>query len=113
MSWIWAAKGSCLSSLQTLFNIISFYEFTFPPLKRSVPIFADKTNRSAFKYFYYLKVHKSVGLKLSARWENPEMEPHLSPGEEFARSGVRMLSEGGGSAQKWAALRPTHDPPPP
>lgn len=40
------------------------------------------------------------------------MEPHLSPGEEFAQSGVRMLSEGGGSAQKWAALSPTHDPPP-
>lgn len=41
-------KGSCLSSPQAMFdNIIPFYEFTFPSPKRSVPVFADKTNRSA------------------------------------------------------------------
>lgn len=41
-------EGSCLSSLQAVFNnIIPFYEFTFPSLKRSVPVLADKTNRSA------------------------------------------------------------------
>lgn len=41
-------EGSCLSSPQAAFNsIIPFYEFTFPSPKRSVPVFADKTNRSA------------------------------------------------------------------